>query len=72
MKVARIVLSGRKDGDNFKVMPIATATLHKLKKNKRVRFTEDAYIHSEQGTHHKSPTYQKLLKKLKLGQSMSR
>ena len=24
MKVARIVLSGRKDGDNFKVLPIAT------------------------------------------------
>lgn len=72
MKVARIVLSGGKDGDNLKVIPIATATLHKLKKNKRVRFTEDAYIHSDQGAHHTSPTYQKLLKKLKLGQSMSR
>ncbi len=37
-----------------------------------MRFTEDAYIHSDQGAHHTSPTYQKLLKKLKLRQCMSR
>ncbi|QWH16994.1 IS3 family transposase [Bacillus mycoides] len=53
-------------------LDIATTTLHKLKKNKRVRLTEGAYIHSDQGAHYTSPTYQKLVKKLKLGQSMSR
>ncbi len=34
--------------------------------------TEGAYIHSDQGSHYTSPTYQKLVKKLNLGQSMSR
>ncbi|MFK4470027.1 hypothetical protein ABH960_005673 [Bacillus sp. RC252] len=29
MKVARTVLSGGKDGDNFKVLPIATVTNEK-------------------------------------------
>ncbi|UEP94723.1 IS3 family transposase [Bacillus pacificus] len=53
-------------------LDIATTTLHKLKKNKKVRLTQDAYIHSDQGAHYTSPTYQKLVKKLKLGQSMSR
>ncbi|MFB6434462.1 MULTISPECIES: IS3 family transposase [Bacillus cereus group] len=53
-------------------LDIATTTLHKLKKNKKVRLTQDAYIHSDQGTHYTSPTYQKLVKELKLGQSMSR
>lgn len=53
-------------------LDIATMTLHKLKKNKKVRLTQDAYIHSDQGAHYTSPTYQKLVRKLKLGQSMSR
>jgi transposase InsO family protein len=53
-------------------LDIVTMTLHKLKKNKRIQLTEDAYIHSDQGAHYTSPTYQKLVKKLKLGQSMSR
>ncbi|PFN02108.1 IS3 family transposase [Bacillus cereus] len=53
-------------------LDIATTTLRKLKKNKKVRLTQDAYIHSDQGAHYTSPTYQKLVKKLKLGQSMSR
>ncbi|PEL19072.1 IS3 family transposase [Bacillus pseudomycoides] len=53
-------------------LDLVTTTLHKLKKNKRIRLTEGAYIHSDQGAHYTSPTYQKLVKKLKLGQSMSR
>ncbi len=31
-----------------------------------------AFIHSDQGVHYTSPRFQKLLKKYKLGQSMSR
>ncbi|EPY7706002.1 MULTISPECIES: IS3 family transposase [Bacilli] len=53
-------------------LDIATTTLRKLKRNKKVELTPDAYIHSDQGAHYTSPTYQKLVKKLKLGQSMSR
>lgn len=53
-------------------LDIVTTPLYKLKKNTRIRLTEDAYIHSNQGAHYTSPTYQKLVKKLKLGQSMSR
>ncbi|WP_286675252.1 hypothetical protein [Bacillus mycoides] len=33
MKVARTVLSGGKDGDNFKVLPIATVVRFKSKKS---------------------------------------
>lgn len=43
-----------------------------LKKNQRIRLTEGAYIHSDQGANYTSSTYQKLVKKLNLGQSMSR
>lgn len=32
----------------------------------------DAFVHSDQGSHYTSPTFQSLLKELKLGQSMSR
>ncbi|WP_433742493.1 IS3 family transposase [Falsibacillus pallidus] len=53
-------------------MDIATRTLHKLKNNKKVTLHEDAFIHSDQGSHYTSPRYQKLLKKYGLGQSMSR
>nr|WP_229168255.1 IS3 family transposase [Bacillus cereus] len=53
-------------------LDIVTTPLYKLKKNTRIRLAEDAYIHSNQGAHYTSPTYQKLVKKLKLGQSMSR
>lgn len=34
--------------------------------------TEGAYIHSDQGAHYTSSAYQKLVKKLNFGQSMSR
>nr|WP_261797522.1 IS3 family transposase [Bacillus sp. COPE52] len=49
-------------------LELVTTTLHKLKRNPRIRLTEGAYIHSDQGSDYTSPTYQKL----NLGQSMSR
>ena len=53
-------------------LDIALNTLNKLKKNRKVRLAEGAFIHSDQGGHYTSPIYQKLVKKYKLGQSMSR
>jgi putative transposase len=53
-------------------LEIATNTLEKLMKNKRVKIAEGAFIHSDQGVHYTSPTFQKHLRKLGLGQSMSR
>ena len=51
---------------------LATDTLIKLKRNKRVKLAEGAFIHSDQGGHYTSPTFQKYVKKRGLGQSMSR
>lgn len=53
-------------------LDIALDTIHKLKKNRNVKLTRDAFIHSDQGVHYTSPIFQKLVKKYKLGQSMSR
>ena len=53
-------------------LDIATDTLKKLKKNRRIKLAKGAYIHSDQGGHYTSPVYQKLVKKFKLEQSMSR
>ncbi|MFC5590952.1 IS3 family transposase, partial [Sporosarcina soli] len=53
-------------------LDIATDTLKSLKKNKKIKSAEGAFIHSDQGSHYTSPVYQKLVKKYKLGQSMSR
>lgn len=53
-------------------MDIATDTLNKLKKNRRIKLAKGAFIHSDQGTHYTHPDFQKLVKKYKLGQSMSR
>jgi len=53
-------------------LDIATDTLKKLKKNKKIMLAEGAFIHSDQGCHYTSPVYQKMVKKYKLGQSMSR
>ena len=53
-------------------LDIALNTLNKLKKNRKVKLAEGAFIHSDQGGHYTSPIYQKLVKKYKLGQSMSR
>lgn len=51
-------------------MEIVLRTLYKLKKHHHL--TEDAFIHSDQGVHYTSPQFQKLVKKMGLGQSMSR
>jgi putative transposase len=53
-------------------LDLATDTLVKLKNNRRVKLVEGAFIHSDQGVHYTSPTFQKHVKKLGLGQSMSR
>ncbi len=53
-------------------LDLATDTLVKLMKNKRVKFAEGTFILSDQGVHYTSPTFQKHVKKLGLGQSMSR
>jgi putative transposase len=41
-------------------------------KNKKVKLSPDALIHSDQGSHYTRPRNQKLLKHYCLGQSMSR
>lgn len=53
-------------------LDIATKTIDKLMSNKKIELHKDAFIHSDQGCHYTSPTYQKLLNKYGLGQSMSR
>ncbi|WP_430982160.1 IS3 family transposase [Lysinibacillus sphaericus] len=52
-------------------MDIALNTLRKLKRNHH-HLTKDAFIHSDQGVHYTNPKFQKLVKKMGLGQSMSR
>lgn len=47
-------------------------TMWDIIKQKNVPIPEDAFVHSDQGSHYTSPTFQSLLKELKLGQSMSR
>ncbi|NRZ82595.1 transposase InsO family protein [Clostridium beijerinckii] len=41
-------------------------------KQRRVKLHENAFVHSDQGCHYTSPIFQDLLKKRRLGQSMSR
>ena len=53
-------------------LDIVIDTVHKLKKNKKVKLAKDAFIHSDQGSHYTSPVFQKLLKNYGLRQSMSR
>lgn len=53
-------------------LDLATKTVEKLFRNKRVKLHPDAFIHSDQGVHYTSPKFQKLLRHYKLGQSMSR
>lgn len=53
-------------------LDLSLETIKKLKRNKNIKLSTDAYIHSDQGVHYTSPIFQKLLKKNKLGQSMSR
>ena len=52
-------------------LDIALNTVKKLKKNGR-KLAEGAFIHSDQGVHYTSPQFQRLVKKMGLGQSMSR
>ena len=47
-------------------------TMWDLKKQKEVPIPDDAFVHSDQGAHYTSPTFQALLNELELGQSMSR
>lgn len=51
-------------------LDIALNTLKKLRKH--THLTKDAFIHSDQGFHYTNPKFQALVKKMKLGQSMSR
>ncbi|TCI50110.1 IS3 family transposase [Exiguobacterium sp. SH1S21] len=53
-------------------LDIVLDTLKHLRKNRRVRLAKDAFIHSDQGGHYTSPTYQKQVKRMRLVQSMSR
>jgi putative transposase len=53
-------------------LSLATDTVKLLKRQRRLKLHKDAFIHSDQGSHYTSPTYQKLLQKKGLGQSMSR
>ncbi|MCB2296149.1 IS3 family transposase, partial [Clostridium algoriphilum] len=53
-------------------LDIATETIEKLIKGHKKLLTSEAFIHSDQGVHYTSPKFQKLLKKYKIGQSMSR
>ncbi|WP_251672119.1 MULTISPECIES: IS3 family transposase [unclassified Sporosarcina] len=51
-------------------LDIAMNTLQKLKKHRHL--LTDAFIHSDQGFHYTNPRYQAAVKKMGLGQSMSR
>ena len=53
-------------------LDIAIETIIKLNKQTKVKLNSNAFIHSDQGSHYTSPIFQSLLKKYKLGQSMSR
>ncbi|MCB2338845.1 IS3 family transposase [Clostridium estertheticum] len=53
-------------------LDIAMETIEKLIKVHKKLLTSESFIHSNQGVHYTSPKFQKLLKKYKLGQSMSR
>lgn len=52
-------------------LDIALNTIRKLKRIHH-HLAEDAFIHSDQGFHYTNPTFQALVKKMGLGQSMSR
>ena len=81
-KGQKAYLSTIKDGSTNEILAyhvldritldLATDTLVKLKRNRKVKLAKDAFIHSDQGGHYTSPTFQKHVKKLGLSQSMSR
>jgi len=53
-------------------LELATTTIEKLMKSKKITLSKNAIIHSDQGVHYTSPIFQRLLKKNGLTQSMSR
>lgn len=53
-------------------LDIVIDTVDKLINNKCINLHEEAFIHSDQGSHYTSPNFQKHLEKYKIGQSMSR
>jgi transposase InsO family protein len=53
-------------------LDIATVTIDNLIQNENFKITKNTFIHSDQGAHYTSPTFQKLVKHHGLGQSMSR
>jgi putative transposase len=81
-KGMRAYLSAIKDGSTNVILAhnvseslkldLATDTILKLKKNKKIKLTKDAFIHSDQGVHYTSSIFQKLVKDSGLNQSMSR
>ncbi|MET3699766.1 integrase-like protein [Bacillus oleivorans] len=82
-KGKKAYLSTIKDGSTNEILAfhvleqisldLAIDTLKKLMKNRNFKKAADgAFIHSDQGFHYTSPTYQKIVKDYKLGQSMSR
>jgi len=51
---------------------ISIDTIKKLKSNRKLKLHKEVFIHSDQGVHYTSPQFQKVLKKYKINQSMSR
>lgn len=78
----RAYLSTIKDGSTNEILAyklsknitidIVTETIDILIKNHKNLLTDESFIHSDQGSHYTSPTFQKLLKSYNIGQSMSR
>ena len=79
---AKAYLSTIKDGSSNEILAynlsnslkidIVTDTIKNLKNSISFKLPPDSFIHSDQGVHYTSPIFQKLLKKNKIGQSMSR
>lgn len=53
-------------------LDIVIDTVDKLVNSTYINLHKEAFIHSDQGSHYTSPTFQKHLEKYKIGQSMSR
>jgi len=78
----RAYLSTIKDASTGEIMAFRVSTnlyldfvlntMWDLKNQNEVPIPDDAFIHSDQGAHYTSPTFQFLLKELNLSQSMSR
>ena len=78
----RAYLSTIKDGSTNEILAynvskslkldIVLDTLKMLELNSDIKLHSEAFIHSDQGVHYTSPRFQKQVKKLGLGQSMSR